>query len=430
MRRFSVFPTSTTKSISIARNLCLSYTAFNNTVRFLTTTERDELSRVVSSIQSEAKGQSVDLNDMADATRNALKQIQETSKSVNFDDPRMKAKVTTLQTALKAYSGRLNNIQNEAKSLQADAEKVLKLVFDGSGAASESSSTKTTSSSSSSSSTNKNTVEGEEDFNVEPPMTAQKLEKMNEMPPGSTFTGDATNQQQQQQRPGGSSTTVSEDDIVIETVEEESSGNNSSASGAEEDNMNAIRAEETPIAEITSILHTNGVDFSDCRDAKSLRQRYKDYLDGKYEKKKTAEQPKYQTQQPNTPPSSSSSSSASASSSYNSNYSQQYQNQSYGQQQQQQQAQPHPSYQKPTPNTTETGIAHDPHPGAVRKQIDTQRYVRDVKEEIARENGVQASQIDLWSGMTKLEDHKRLYEYPNLQVNPIEVRQKGDMPRR
>ena len=152
MRRFSVFPSVvSTSSKAISRNLCLSFSAYNNTVRFLTTTERDELSRVVSSIQSEAKGQSVDLSDMADATRNALKQIQETSKSVNFDEPRTKAKIQTLQTALKAYSGRLNNIQNEAKSLQADAEKVLKLVFGGdasAAAATASSSSASTSSSS------------------------------------------------------------------------------------------------------------------------------------------------------------------------------------------------------------------------------------------------------------------------------------------
>jgi hypothetical protein len=399
-------------------NIFLTRTALEH-VRYLTTSERDNLSRVVSSIQSEAKGQSVDLADMADATRNALKQIQDSTKAATFDDARMKAKIQTLQTALKAYSGRLNNIQNEAKSLQTDAEKVLKMIY-----GENSSSANTTTTSSSSSSGSKVTeAEVEEDFHVEPPMTAQKLEQMNSMPPGSTFAGDVSSSSNAKPSSSSSSSnTVAEEEIVIETVEEEGQ--------VGQDNLNQIRADETPISEITGILHEKTVDFSDCRDAKSLRQRYKDFLDGKFEKPKESSAPKYQTQQHNAPSNSSSSSSSSSSNnnSYNSNYSQQYQNQTY--QQQQEQSQPHPSYQKPTPNTTETGIQADPHPNAVRKQIDTQRFVREVKEEIAKENGVQASQIDIWSGMTKLEDHKRLYEYPNLQANPLEVRQKGDIPRR
>ena len=423
MRRF--IP-STTASVQLSRNLCLSHTAFNQ-VRFLTTSERDELSRVVSSVQSEAKGQSVDLSEMADATRNALKQIQEATKKVSFDEPRTKAKVQTLQTALKAYSGRINNIQNEAKSLQCDAEKVLKLLFDGKDGSTGAES-KTEKASSSSSTTTTTTVE--EDFNVEPPMTAQKLEEMNKMPPGSTtFTKGSQNQPP----PPSSNNNVSEDEIVIETldVEETTTGSGETATTSSDDSLNAIKAEETSIAEITSILHEKGIDFTDCREAKSLRQRYKEYLDGSFDHLKHKGIPPQQNkQQPNSPPSySNSGNNNSSTSSYNSGYQQQYQQQSYagptgGA------GQPHPSYgQQQTPNTSETGLAHDPHPGAIRKQIDTQRYVRDIKDEIAKENGVQATQIDLWSGMTLLEDHKRLYEYPNLQANPIEVRQKGDMPR-
>jgi hypothetical protein len=406
MRRFSnIIPTSpSTSSAKLSRNLCLTYSAFSQ-VRLLTTSERDELSRVISSVQSEAKGQSVDLSEMADATRNALKQIQDATKKVNITEPRAKAKIQTLQTALKAYSGRINNIQNEAKSLQADAEKVLKLLFDGKDAETE---PKTEKSTSTSSSTKSNTVvQEEEDFNVEPPMTAQKLEEMNKMPPGSTTFKKADGSSSSST--AETSNTVAEEEIVIELEEDPSAAannNNNNASGAETD-------------------HEKGIDFTDCREAKTLRQRYKDFLDGKFQTTKQAP-PRVNTQQP---PSPSSSSSSNASSSYGSGYSQQYNQQSYagpagGA------GQPHPSYgQQPTPNTTETGLAHDPHPGAVRKQIDTQRYVKDIKEEIAKENGISASQIDLWSGMTLLEDHKRLYEYPNLQANPIEVRQKGDRPR-
>jgi hypothetical protein len=36
--------------------------------------------------------------------------------------------------------------------------------------------------------------------------------------------------------------------------------------------------------------------------------------------------------------------------------------------------------------------------------------------------------IDIWSGHIRLEDHKRLYDYPTIQQYPLEVRQKGDAP--
>jgi hypothetical protein len=406
MRRlFPVVPPSTAVAAWCAAGIASLH-------RRLSTSDREDLSRVVSAVQGEAKGQAVDLVEMGDAARNSLKQIQEASARVKFDDARLKAKVTTLQTALKAYSSRVANVQNEARSLQGDAERVLKMLYGESETAASGATTATTTttatSSASASAAAGGAAAGESDFHVEPPAAAQKLEEINRAPPGSqgrveTATDAAAR----------GATTVAEDEIVVETLDDDASG--AAAAGAADDSLNRIRADETTVSEITATLHERGIDFGDCRDARQLRQRYKDFLDGKFAKPdKPAPRPEPNRDQPSTPPRYSPSSGGS----------------SYQQQQQQQQQQRPPyQQQQPIPNTTETGLQPDPHPGAVRKQIDTQKFVREVKEEIAREHGVSAGQIDLWSGMTLLEDNKRLYEYSNLQNNPIEVRQKGDFPR-
>ena len=149
------------------------------------------------------------------------------------------------------------------------------------------------------------------------------------------------------------------------------------------------------MTEITRELHEKGVNFSDCLDAKSLRQRYQDFLDGKFvASKKPPPPPPAPEPAPARRPT----------------------NNQYYQQEQRK------------PNTSETNLATDPYPNAERRMIDPMKFVWQVKQEVCSEKGVDPNNFDLWSGKVRLEDSKRLVDFPTIQSHPLELRPKGSPP--
>lgn len=352
---------------------------------------RDDFTKVVSRVKDEAKGQSLDLAEMGDAARSALKGVQEAQKRHTTVDAKVQGKLKTLSASLKAYNNRLNNVQNEAKALQADAEATMKLLW-GNENVSEGGSA----------SVEAETVEAERvdpsveaDFDVEVPPVAKKFDDaMKNAKPVESVEAEKVS--------GGGSSKSGEtqpEELEIEIEVDEPSP-----------------ADDVPVTQITQELYEKGIDFADCTDAKSLRKRYADVLAGKYD----APAPPQQAQR-QTPPQSHSRPPQQQQQTHQGGYGgnqaggyQGYGGSGYNSQSQ----------------TTETGLAFDPHPGAQRKMIDPNKPVWEVKNEVARENGVDPNTVDLWAGTVLLADHKRLYEYGSLvQTNPIEVRSKGDAPR-
>jgi hypothetical protein len=342
------------------------------------TQTRDEISRVATKVKEEANGQALDIAEMADAARSSMKVVQEALGRYpdGGGDPKVKGKLQTLSASLKAYQNRLNNVQNEAKSIHREAETLVKHVW-GTEAP--------------------ETVEAEpvkaesttggkvevDDFDAEAPHVAKILESEKSTASRSQQSSSSPNQS------SSSEAKPADADVEVEVLEVEVES----------------PVDDVPVTQITQELYERGIDFSDCHDAAGLRKRYTDVLAGKFDKQEPPRQASSQRQAPPAPERPT-----------------QYQ-------QQQSQQQGAPGWQQGTPNTTETGLAFDPHPGAMRKMIDPMKAVWEVKQDVARENGVDPSQIDLWSGMLKLDDHKRLYEYgQSLQANPIEVRSKGDAP--
>jgi hypothetical protein len=338
----------------------------------VSTHTRDDLSRVATKVKEEANGQAMDVAEMLESARTSHKTVLdalERNSELAATDAKAKGKLSTLSASLKAYQNRLNNLQNEAKSINREAESLVKHLWGNSTGSDESTASTTTEDATA---PNANAAD---DFDADAPHIAKILEeKVEEASPSSNNNNNNNN--------GGEDPEILE--IEIETPEE-----------------------DIPITEITQALYEKGIDFSDCHDAAALRQRFKDMKAGKFDQQQAPPQQQQQRAAPSQP-------------SYGGGAPQQHQ--------QQQQYQQQGGYNSQS-TTNETGLAADPHPGAQRKMLDPMKAVWEVKQNIAQENGVDASTIDLWSGPVKLEDHKRLYDYGAMvQTNPIEVRQKGDMP--
>ena len=361
---------------------------------------RDTLTKPLSSLKEECKGQNLDLADMADAMKGATYKFMEANKKAAVEDKQFKGKATTLSASLKAYNTRLANLQNETRSMQAEIDALLKLLWgterpDGANFATPPPESKATI---------------PNDFEVEPPPLAKALGEDAPAPDSvepakPVKTAKPTVERVEGERVSSeaastttASSTVKEEDIEVETIEIDVEP------PAQEDAVETMK-----VTYITKELYERGVNFSDCMDARSLRQRYRDVLSGKI------------------PPSTNAStatSSASSSSKYTepltANTSQPRMPQRAAHQQQ---------YQQPPPNNNAgSGLAYDPYPNAQRKMVDPMKYVREIKQELALEKGIDANTVDLWSGKVRLDDNKRLYDYPSIQSYPIEVRQKGDIP--
>jgi len=407
MRRFCVKPSFA------AQQTVLTALMFNST---LSKESRDAITKGLSRVKEEAKGQLLDLTDMNEASRNAGNALQEVLKRNAVQDAKIKGKITTLTASLKSYNTRLSNLQSEARAVQNEAEALIKLLWGNSNNA--------TSTAAAAEAAPKAEADG--DFGVDIPPMAKKIEEVlgesvtssasaSASTPSSssssaskveTLEGDFIKEDltaPKASKPAESSNGA-EEDLEIELEVEptntsstsSSSSSNTSSSAPKAKSANELLAEKASIPEITAELHNAGVDFSTCRDAESLRKKFLDHLEGKIKKANpSSNNSQRTTQQPPTP---------------------------RPPQQQQQQ------YQQPPPNTSETGVSSDPYPNGVRKMVDPMRTVWEVKMDIAKERNVDANTINLWSGRTCLEDHKRLYDYPTIQQFPIEVRQKGDNP--
>lgn len=370
--------------------------------------QRDALTKKLTLVREEAKGQSLDLSDMVEASRGVTKQLQDSLKTLHVDDAKFKGKTATLNASLKAYQARLSNLQNESRAIQGEIDGLLKIMWgteavaQGAGASAPSTAQKPP-------------IAASNDFDCDVPPIAQRLEHMNEQPPATptkatpaaapnpkkekvVVEGEVIRSSDKSQAQKKATANATEE-IEVESIDIEVDEEQSATTASPADNIS--------ITDITKDLYERGVNFSDCLDAKSLRQRYRDVLSGKIASSaapagaaaSAASNPSSQyntTQQPPPPP-----------------------RPQYHQQQYQQQS---------PPNTTESGITQDPYPNAHRKMIDPMKYVWEVKQELAKEKNIDPNSVDLWSGKNKLEDHKRLYDYPSIQSYPIEVRQKGDNP--
>ena len=70
-------------------------------------------------------------------------------------------------------------------------------------------------------------------------------------------------------------------------------------------------------------------------------------------------------------------------------------------------------------------LMNDPYPGAERQMCDPMKYVWEVKRDICVRKSVNPEQMDMWCGGIRLEEHRRIYEYPQIQYTPMEVRVRG-----
>lgn len=370
--------------------------------------KRNELTKHLSSLKEECKGQGFDLADMNDAAKEAGRAVQEKVRQLAIDDSLFNAKALTLSASVKAYHKRLANLQVEAQSIQAEVDALLKVMWGSENPEAANFATPPSSSfvaSPSDASKQENSIgkkDGEQKtdgFEVEPPPIAQfvndlsgnNTEKKVEKVEGEHLSSDTPigGKPSVESAPGNV-------DAEVETIEIEVEPEPLDSAVDAVDSMK--------ITDITSELYERGVNFSDCLDAKSLRQRYKAVLAGKFTPpstsfKKAAEENKMQPPAPQRPEM------------HHSNY-------NYGSS----------SSQQSSANANQTGLAHDPYPNAQRKMIDPMRYVSDVKKELCSEQGIDPNSVDLWSGKVRLDDSKRLYDYPTVQSYPVEVRQKGDIP--
>jgi len=356
----------------------------------VSTHTRDDLSRVATKVKEEANGQAMDVAEMLESARASHKKVLEALErngELGSTDAKAKGKLQTLSASLKAYQNRLNNLQNEAKSINREAESLVKHLWGNSSGSEEPAAA---------AAADGDAAPQTEDFDADAPHISKILEeKTVEAEPVKGDSSASNTNTTASSATGGSAAEPEVLEIEIETPEE-----------------------DIPITDITQALYEKGIDFSDCHDAASLRQRYKDMKEGKFEQKQAP--PQQQTQQ-RAAPSQPAYGGGGNTGSYGGNA-------GYPSNEQRQQYQQQGGYNANS-TTTETGLAFDPHPGAQRKMLDPMKAVWEVKQNIAAENGVDANTIDLWSGPIKLEDHKRLYDYGSLvQTNPIEVRQKGDMP--
>nr|CCC92613.1 conserved hypothetical protein [Trypanosoma congolense IL3000] len=343
---------------------------------------RDNITKQLGALKEECKGQGLDLADMGEASRTAMRSLQESVKRAGVDDESFNGKYGTLSASLKAYTSRLANLQNEARSIQSEVDALLRLIWGTEEAARPASFSSPPRHSEVPRPVGEPSSKCAHDsFDVEPPPVVEALGG------GNPKVEKVEAERVTEARRASEAQEAKLEEIEVETIEVEVEPAESAA-----DTMK--------ITDITRELYEKGVNFSDCLDAQSLRQRYKDVLTGKItpgiqagstsNKTNNVEMNKNQPTMPRSNP-------------YNS-----------GQQQS---------------NTTESGLAHDPYPNAYRKMVDPMKHVWELKKELAAEKGIDANSVDLWSGKTKLEDHKLLYDYPSVQSYPIEVRQKGDIPR-
>lgn len=415
--------------------------AFRHSTLSIPAEAREQLTKSLTSVKEEAKGQSLDLEDMADAARITSKNLQETLKKFSVSDDKFKGKSVTLTASLKAYNTRLANLQNEARAIQGEIDSLLKLMWGTEAPAQPTSGGRKplppppTDDEPPANTKAQEAPEGKpaqskaaSDFDVDIPPLAQRLEDINKNPArnerveipkpkpkvetveGEVIRSSAAPATKKSENAAKEESTATQE-IEIESIEVEVEGT-ASAAGSPSASSSAAKdsaaqqgpADTMSITQITQDLYERGVNFSDCLDAKTLRQRYRDVLAGKVQgaaNPAASKKPQQQyTNQPPPPP-----------------------------RPQYQQASSQQSYQQQPPNTTETGIASDPYPNAHRKMIDPMKYVWEVKNELAVEKSIDPKSVELWSGKIRLEDHKRLYDYPSIQSYPIEVRQKGDIPR-
>lgn len=375
--------------------------------------QRDIMTKALAVAREEAKGQALDLSDMSDAARGVARNLQESLKKVNVADDKFKGKTTTINASLKAYNTRLSNLQSEARAIQNEIDSLMKLMW---GTQTPAGAPGSTAAGASTTPEANETKPATPDFDCDVPPIAQRLEQINKSAPqaaetpaqtkpavevveGEVIRGGST--------PKSSSTETPAQEIEIESIEIEVEGDASpppSGNGKADAAASVSSPADTmSITDITKDLYERGVNFADCLDAQSLRRRYRDVLEGRFatQKPTSTSAPRTeqsQSAQPPPPPRAQM-------------HQQQYQQQSR------------------TPNTSETGLANDPYPNAHRKMIDPMKYVWEVKQELSKEKNIDPNSVDLWSGKIRLEDHKRLYDYPTIQNYPIEVRQKGDVPR-
>lgn len=357
--------------------------------RFLTlpSDTRDVLTKHLSSVKEESKGQGLDLADMNDTMKMAAQSLQDAMRKADIQDAQFKGKMTTLSASLKVYNTRLANLQNEARSLQADVDGILKLMWGTESPQGDKFSTPPSSAADD---------QDPEGFGVEPPPIAEMLSKK---PPVETVEAERVDPSA---KPASQSSAAASEEIEVEAIEIETDDDAAAAKPAQ---AQPDEVESMKITDMTKELYEQGVNFSDCLDAKTLRQRYRDYKSGRISPGviagKTASQgSQTNTEQPRMPQRSS--------------------HQSTNQQP--------PPPPPPPPHSSQTGLTQDPYPNAQRKMVDPMKFVWQVKQEVASEKGIDPAAVDLWSGKMKLDDQKRLYDYPSIQSYPIEVRQKGDIP--
>eukprot|EP00759_Apiculatamorpha_spiralis_P031580 PhF_6_TR33467/c0_g1_i1/m.48815 len=341
---------------------------------------RQDATKTLSKISEEFKGQSLDLKDMCNAARVALKEatdLQARLAKMEADE-NLKNKVQGLVGSLKAYSVRLGTVQGESQSLQADIDSILKGQWKkdsaGTGAATAT----------------KKPEPVEPEIVVEPPSSKPT-------PPKPT-------------QPESTAEIIEETEILVETVESQTSNKGTSFES---------EASKLSVTEITEFLHDKDVNFADCFDAASLRKRYVEVKSGKYEdaskrkklhdlERKREEEIRANAtkakQNSGTGPVRDFNQGGGSSNTTNNNNS----SNSYG-------------------GSQSTGLVQDPFPGAERKMVDPMKYVWEVKEEICKSKGMNPSLVDLWCGYTLLEDHRRVYDYPMVANNALEFRNKGDI---
>ncbi|KAG5502045.1 hypothetical protein JKF63_04322 [Porcisia hertigi] len=356
---------------------------------------RESLTKPLSSLKDECRGQNLDLADMAEAMKGATYKLQEVFRKSSIEDKQFKGKATTLSASLKAYNTRLANLQNETRSIQAEIDAIMKLLWG----------TERPGGAHFATPPAEKAPIATGDFEVEPPPISRALGEEPQSSPVSPESLKPNVERVEGERVGTAATTGTpssthprqSDEIEVETIEVEVEPT------PQEDAVETMR-----VTDITKELYERGINFSDCMDARTLRQRYRDVLTGKIS---TPANP------------TSSSASKGFTEPLTANTSQPRMPQRAPPQQHQYQYQ-----QQQSTTSADGGITNDPYPNAHRKMVDPMKFVYQIKQELALEKGIDAGAVDLWSGKIKLDDNKRLYDYPSIQSYPIEVRQKGDVP--
>jgi hypothetical protein len=324
---------------------------------------RQDTTKTLTKVAQEFKGQALDLQDMCNASRVSLKECNDMVARLSKTDvdDATKHKVNAVVSSLKAYCVRLGTVQGEAHSINADMDAIIKGAWKKDTASGETPAT--------TSSTTTTSAEPAPEIIVEAPEPVKKSTSAN---------------------------VIKETEIEVETTEKPQA---------------ADAAATMSVTEITEYLHEKGVDFGDCFDAASLRERYRQVVSGKYEdtakKKKLEELEKRRQAEQKTD--------------------RQYQRQQV--KDEYRQPPPPPAHAEPQMNyggSQEQGLMQDPYPGAERKMVDPMKFVWEVKAEFCKQKGINPNQADMWCGFTILEDHKRLYEYPQCQRAAIEIKMKGD----